>query len=76
MTTLNDIEDYMSNQIENAIPEEDGIELDEVEKCEMCLEYTDCFVIHKDHIICNDCIENQEKLTIDELVEIIEKNKR
>ena len=69
----NDIDDFMSNQTPEPIPEPEETDEPEILTCDMCLEecdYNDC-IIADGHIFCSDCTEDY---TIVELIELIEKH--
>ena len=67
--------DKFYNIPEKEVPEPfDNCDVEHADQCNCCYEYSDVVINHKGYTLCNECIENQEGLTPDEIVEIIEKN--
>ena len=72
------IEDFENNQPENLTPDIDIKEQgkDEIAKCDCCFGKVTLFLIHNGYVLCNSCIENQEGMSKDELVEMIKKQSK
>ena len=75
MYTDKEINDFENSQNEN-LTEFDYVEPKEIEvaQCSCCYEYSDATINYNGYTLCNECIENQENLNPDELIEIIESN--
>ena len=69
--------DKFYNIPEKEVPEPfDNCDVEHADQCDCCYEYSDVVINHKGYTICESCVNNQEGLNPDEIVEIIEKNSK
>ena len=69
------INSYLYTRHEDVCDIEEDDQMD-IQSCDCCLEDTDCFVMHRDFIICNECIASAEteNMNLDDIVDNLIKN--